>query len=158
MQRDIKERVGSYQILKAKMEAVLQGETNLISIMSTIAGMIKQEMESIYWVGFYIEDNGVLKVGPYQGTLGCLTIAHERGVCGRAYRTKETQIVDDVHLDPEHIACDPASVSEIVLPVCDKNGNVFAVLDVDSTIPGNFNTTDKQYLEDIINQFMEVHL
>ena len=147
-----------YIELSAQMRNVLEGETNCISIMSTIAGMLKQSMETFYWVGFYMEDNGVLKVGPYQGTLGCLTIAHDRGVCGRAWRTGETQIVDDVHKDPEHIACDPASVSEIVIPVRHKNGSVYAVLDVDSCLPSNFDATDRLFLEKMVREHLEPHL
>lgn len=139
-----------YELVKQQINAVLEGEKNTISIMSTISCILKETFPHFYWVGFYIEDNGVLKVGPYQGTLGCLSIAFDRGVCGRAYRLGETQIVENTHDDPEHIACDPKSNSEIVIPVRDNNNTVFAVLDVDSTEFAAFDTLDQKFLEEII--------
>lgn len=132
--------------------AVLEGEKNRITIMSTLCGILKESFENFYWVGFYIEDNGVLKVGPYQGTLGCLTITFDKGVCGRAYRLKQTQIVDDTHKDPEHIACDPKSNSEIVIPVVDDNFKVIAVLDIDSTVFACFDEIDQLFLEELIQK------
>jgi len=147
-----------YTALVKQMKVVLDGETNIISILSTVAGLLKQSDTSFYWVGFYLEDEGVLKVGPYQGTLGCLTIAHTRGVCGRAYRLKEAQLVDDVHADSEHIACDPASLSEIVVPLILGDGSVYGVLDIDSNLAGNFDAIDQYYLEMIVKELIEPFL
>jgi GAF domain-containing protein len=145
-----------YEDLIKALSAVLEGEANRISVMSTLVCLLKQSFSRFYWVGFYLEDeNGVLKVGPYQGTLGCLTIEPHRGVCGRAYRTGNIQLVDDVHADPEHIACDAASLSEIVIPVRRSNGSVFGVLDVDSDQPAAFGKVDEKYLGLIVTQFLE---
>lgn len=146
-----------YEELIAGISAVLEGEDNLVSVMSTLACMLKHAFDKNFWVGFYLEDesSGLLKVGPYQGTLGCLTIEPARGVCGRAYRLKKSQVVDDVHSDPEHIACDAASLSEIVVPVFRKNGSVFGVLDVDSDQLAAYNDTDREFLESIIRNFLE---
>jgi GAF domain-containing protein len=144
-----------YKELIPQMEAVLKGEQNLISILSTVCAMLRTAFSKVYWVGFYLEDHGVLKVGPYQGTMGCLTIEFERGVCGRAYRMRTAQIVDDVHSDPEHIACDAASLSEIVIPLVRPDGTVYGVLDVDSDRLSAFNGVDQQYLQQIVKRFIE---
>jgi len=99
--------------------------------------------------------DGRLSVGPYQGTLGCLHIEFGWGVCGRAARERRTQLVPDVHAlaqGSEHIACDPNSQSEIVVPVFDASGALLAVFDVDSTLPGSFDETDQQYLEGVMGR------
>lgn len=145
----------NYKTLLAQMEAVLKDEDNVISILSTISCMISQQFQSFFWVGFYIEDRGVLRVGPYQGTLGCLHIDFDRGVCGRAFRTGETQIVDDVHSDPEHIACDARTNSEIVVPVFGKDGSKYGVLDIDSTASATFDSVDRHYLEVLVQKFIQ---
>ncbi|MDP2765642.1 MAG: GAF domain-containing protein, partial [Brevundimonas sp.] len=100
--------------------------------------------------GFYIVDPDKaeeLVVGPYQGTRGCLRIAFGRGVCGAAARDRATQIVDDVHAFPGHIACDSRSASEIVVPVFDPAGALIAVFDVDATETSAFDAVDEQALE-----------
>ena len=86
-------------------------------------------------------------VGPYQGTLGCLRIPFGRGVCGTAARTRQTQVVEDVHAFPGHIACDSRSRSEIVVPVTDREDRLIAVFDVDSTEPASFDAADAEALE-----------
>ncbi|HWK89210.1 MAG TPA: GAF domain-containing protein [Longimicrobium sp.] len=91
-----------------------------------------------------------LLVGPYQGTMGCLDIEFGRGVCGAAAARAETVIVEDVHAFPGHIACDAASASEIVVPVFGADGELIAVLDVDSTLPAAFDETDQRHLERIV--------
>lgn len=142
-----------YEQLLKQIDAVLKDEKNTVSKMSTICGILKESFSYYYWVGFYIEDNGVLKIGPYQGTLACITIDFDKGVCGRAFRLAETQIVKDTHQDPEHIACDPKSNSEIVIPVINKHHKVFAVLDVDSTIYEAFDEVDAYYLEILVKTY-----
>lgn len=148
-------RKEEYDKLLKDLAAVTYGETFLPSVLSTIACLIYRQLTGIYWSGFYLEHEGVLKVGPYQGTLGCITIAPERGVCGRAYRTKQVQIVGNVHDDPEHIACDAASLSEIVIPVFRPDGSVFAVLDVDSAAENRFDEVDAKYLQEMIRSLVE---
>ncbi len=143
------------QVLE-QINAVLEGEKNSISKMSTISCILKEAFDYFYWVGFYIEDNGVLKVGPYQGTLGCLTIPFNKGVCGRAYRLGISQIVEDTHQDIEHIACDSNSNSEIVIPVRNKNEEIIAVLDVDSTAYAAFDEIDQIFLEKLMDKHFKV--
>ena len=101
----------------------------------------------------------MLTVGPYQGTLGCLHIAFGKGVCGTVAASQTTKIVDEVHLLAEgedHITCDPNSQSEIVVPVFDKDKNLLAVFDVDSTQTHSFNEIDQKYLEAILQEHFEV--
>ena len=144
-----------YQQAVQEINAILDGETNMILKMSTINCILKTHLDYYFWVGFYCVNNGELLVGPYQGTLGCLHISFERGVCGRAARTEQTQIVEDVHDDPQHISCDAASQSEIVLPVFNPDGKLIAVFDVDSTETGSFDVVDQKYLEQILKQHFQ---
>jgi L-methionine (R)-S-oxide reductase len=145
-----------YKEVLKQIDSVLEGEINFISKMSTISCLLKEAFDFYYWVGFYIEENGVLKVGPYQGTLGCLTIQFNQGVCGRAYRLGTTQIVEDTHHDPEHIACDSNSNSEIVVPVKNSKNEIIAVLDVDSTLYSAFDEVDQYYLELLMKEQFSV--
>ena len=145
-----KEKHEKYQEAAAEINAILTGETNMILKMSTINCILKEKFPHYYWVGFYCVNEESLMVGPYQGTLGCLHISYQRGVCGRAARLQQTQIVTDVHADAEHIACDSRTNSEIVVPVWDNQGQLIAVFDVDSTEYGAFDEIDQQYLEDIL--------
>ena len=139
-----------YQQVFEKCHAVLDGETDNIAAMATIASLLAQGFSHLYWVGFYRMLGGELVIGPYQGTLGCLRIGLNRGVCGAAASEVKTMIVDDVHDFPGHIACDPRSQSEIVVPVIDVAGNVVAVLDVDSTEKSSFDGVDRDGLKKIV--------
>lgn len=141
-----------YQQAVAEIDAILDGEHNMILKMSTINCILKTHLPYYFWVGFYCVNNKELIVGPYQGTLGCLHIAYERGVCGRAARLETTQIVEDVHADPQHIACDARSNSEIVVPVFNPAGQLIAVFDVDSVTVSSFDAVDQQYLEEIMTR------
>ena len=152
----------AYQEAIQAIRANLAPENNLILKMVTINCLLKTYLPYFYWVGFYLVDDGKLKVGPYQGTLGCLEIDFSRGVCGKAARERKTQIVADVHsLDQgsAHIACDPNSQSEIVVPVFNNNQQLLGVFDVDSTLKGSFDEIDQQYLEEIMQeQFVQSDL
>lgn len=149
----------AYELAAGEIRAVLKGETDIVLKMVTINCLLKTHLPYYYWVGFYVVNNGRLSVGPYQGTLGCLHIEFGTGVCGRAAAERETQLVKNVHelaQGKDHIACDPNSSSEIVVPVFDKKNELIAVFDVDSTLTGSFDETDKFYLEEILNeQFAE---
>lgn len=145
-----------YQQAVSEINAVLNGQTNMILKMSTINCILRTHLDYYFWVGFYCVNDGGLIVGPYQGTLGCLHISFERGICGRAARLQETQIVEDVHADPQHIACDSRTNSEIVVPVFNPQGDLIAVFDVDSTEAASFDEVDKQYLEQIITQHFKL--
>ncbi|NRB53528.1 MAG: GAF domain-containing protein [Saprospiraceae bacterium] len=150
-----KEKVEAYEQAVQAIDANLMGETDLTLKMVTINCLLKTYLPYYYWVGFYLVKNGKLMVGPYQGTLGCLHIDFSKGVCGKAASTKETQIVAEVHAlaqGTDHIACDPNSQSEIVVPVLDAEGELLAVFDVDSTLPASFDEVDQQYLENLLRK------
>lgn len=144
-----------YEEVEAEILAVLDGETNLTARMATVSSMLADAFDDYFWTGFYVVDptrDRELVVGPYQGTLGCLRIAFGRGVCGTAAETGETQIVEDVHAFPGHIACDSRSESEIVVPVTDGAGRLIAVFDVDATRKGAFDTVDAEALERLLGK------
>jgi len=142
-----------YAAVAEEIAAVLSGEPNRVARMATVASMLASSFETFFWCGFYVVDPDradELVVGPYQGTLGCLRIAFGRGVCGAAAATRTTQLVPDVHAFPGHIACDGRSASEIVVPVFGPEGDLIAVLDVDSTELGAFDEVDAEWLERIL--------
>ena len=145
----------AYEQAVQGIDANLEGATNPILKMATINCILKTYLPYYYWVGFYMVENGRLEVGPYQGTLGCIYIDFSKGVCGRAAREEKTQIVPDCHAlvqGAEHIACDPNSQSEIVIPVFDEKQTLIAVFDVDSTMKDSFDEVDKMYLEDLLGR------
>jgi len=149
------DREASYCDAAEEIAAVLEGETDRVARMATVAAMLAARFEHYFWTGFYVVDPnkpGELVVGPYQGTLGCLRIPLGRGVCGAAAARRETIVVPDVHAFDGHIACDSRSQSEIVVPVFDETGGLIAVLDVDSAEPSAFNEIDARGLETIVRQ------
>jgi GAF domain-containing protein len=153
------EKAARYRETAGEIAAVLEGETDRTARMATVAAMLKQAFDHFFWVGFYVvdsENDQELVVGPYQGTLGCLRIAFGRGVCGAAASSRRTQIVEDVHAFPGHIACDSRSLSEIVVPVLDGLGRLIAVLDVDATQLAAFDRADAEGLERILTQTFAV--
>jgi L-methionine (R)-S-oxide reductase len=137
----------AYGTLKTQLDAVCEGVTDPITVMSTMACLLYYGFGHL-WTGFYRQvDATRLMVGPYQGTLGCLEILLGRGVCGTAASTRRTVIVPDVSAFSGHIACDARSRSEIVVPVFDHQGRLTAVLDIDSTEIGTFDAEDQRQLE-----------
>lgn len=147
------DRSERYAALAEEIASVLEGETNTVARMATVASMLAASFPHFFWTGFYVVDPDKpdeLVVGPYQGSLGCLRIAFGRGVCGAAAASGKTQIVPDVHAFPGHIACDSRSASEIVVPVFGPNGSLLAVFDVDSETPAAFDETDGRWLETIL--------
>ncbi len=145
------EKDALYRTARAQIEAVIADEDDLLAAMATIACLLHNAFPYYFWTGFYrrVAERELL-VGPYQGTLGCLRIPFDRGVCGACARERETIVVPDVHAFPGHIACDSASASEIVVPVLDAAGELIAVLDVDSTVPDAFDDTDREHLEEVV--------
>jgi len=139
-----------YRQVLAKITAILATETDEIAKMASVSAVLAGEFDYFYWTGFYRLLGGELVIGPYQGTLGCLRIALDRGVCGAAVRQGISLVVDDVHDFPGHIACDAKSRSEIVVPVRGPTGGLMGVLDVDSEQIGAFCETDRQGLERIV--------
>ncbi|HEX8360550.1 MAG TPA: GAF domain-containing protein [Longimicrobium sp.] len=140
-----------YRTVAEQIRATLEGERDLLAGMTSIVCLLHNAFPYYFWTGFYRRvAEGMLLVGPYQGTMGCLWIPFERGVCGTAAREERTVIVDDVNAFPGHIACDSASASEIVVPVFDAADRLIAVLDVDSTLPAAFDEVDREHLESIV--------
>ena len=149
------DKAARYAEVEAEILAVLDGEPNTTARMATVASMLADAFEDYFWAGFYVVDPTKareLVVGPYQGTLGCLRIAFGRGVCGTAAATRQTQVVEDVHAFPGHIACDGRTESEIVAPVFDRSGELIAVLDVDATRKAAFDTVDAEALERLLRK------
>ena len=135
-----------YADLLSAVEAVTDGEPDAIANMANVAALICQFLPDLNWAGFYRMVEGELVLGPFQGKPACIRIPLGRGVCGTAAATGETQLVEDVHAFPGHIACDAASASEIVVPVT-VDGRVVAVLDLDSPVAARFDIADQNGLE-----------
>lgn len=133
-----------------RIEGLLKGEDDWVAAMATVVCELHHGFDHFHWTGFYrTTQPGLLKIGPYQGGHGCLEIPFDKGICGAAARTGETQDVPDVHARPEHIACSSSTNSEVVVPVKDASGAVVAVLDVDSDAPAAFSTEDVAFLEGV---------
>lgn len=132
----------------SRIESLLVDEDDWVSAMSTVVCELHNSFDHFHWTGFYrtVEPN-LLKIGPYQGGHGCLVIPFSKGICGAAARTGETQDVPDVHVRPEHIACSSTTLSEVVVPVKNSNGEVVAVLDLDSDLPAAFSPEDIKFTE-----------
>jgi L-methionine (R)-S-oxide reductase len=146
------EKAAIYERVTGEIEATLEGETDLLAAMVTVVCLLHYAFDSYFWTGFYRRVGpDELLIGPYQGTLGCLHINFDRGVCGACARSQQTVIVPDVHQFPGHIACDSDSKSEIVVPVFDRARRLIAVLDVDSDQYGAFDKIDQRYLEQIVS-------
>jgi GAF domain-containing protein len=148
------EKSDAYLELQGHIDTVLEGISDPIAEMATVAALVHHAFGHL-WTGFYrvVDDGRLLRVGPYQGTLGCLDIQFGRGVCGTAAAQGRAVIVEDVDQFPGHIACDARSRSEIVVPVFDRAGRLIAVLDVDSEHVAAFDERDQRGLEAIVRRF-----
>jgi GAF domain-containing protein len=142
-----------YDLLAKTIAALTEGETDQVALMATIACEVHHSDDRFDWTGFYrVTAPELLKVGPYQGGHGCLTIPFARGVCGAAARTGQTQLVPDVDAFADHIACASSTRSELVMPVFDSAGDLVAVFDIDSNQPDAFDTQDATALTAILAQ------
>ncbi len=167
-----KTKAERYENLLPQIEAVIQGETDMIANMANVASMLWETFASSsfslhthdqldsgaspswMWVGFYRVVDDELVLGPFQGPLACSRIRYGRGVCGQAWAQERTIIVPDVNLFPGHIACSSASRSEIVVPLRLNSGRVFAVLDIDSSQTCAFDDVDREWLERIAGRIL----
>ncbi|MEO1536973.1 MAG: GAF domain-containing protein [Pseudomonadota bacterium] len=137
--------------LRARVLALTAGETDVISLMATVACEVHHSDARFDWTGFYrVVAPELLKIGPYQGGHGCLVIPFDKGVCGACARTGEVQLVDDVDSFPSHIACASSTQSELVLPVRDADDTLIAVFDLDSDQPAAFTRYDAELLGQIL--------
>ncbi len=140
-----------YPALATSIRALTEGETDTVALMATLACEVHHADDRFDWTGFYrVTAPGMLKIGPYQGGHGCLTIPFSRGVCGAAARTGQAQLVLDVDAFPGHIACASSTRSELVLPVTDATGALIGVFDIDSDQPAAFTTADVTALTRIL--------
>jgi len=144
------QKAGRYKRIFEQVEELLKDKPDTIASMATIAAVLHHKMDYFFWTGFYLLDKGELIVGPYQGSLACIKLKKDTGVCWASVNRGETVVVADVHLFPGHIACDSRSNSEIVVPLKDKNGIILGVLDVDSKGFGSFDEIDADWLEKIL--------
>lgn len=142
-----------YREILPQIENVITGESNLIANLANVSAILKEAFD-LFWVGFYLvdreSDGNVLVLGPFQGPLACTRIAFGRGVCGTAWKRKETVVVEDVEKFPGHIACSSLSRSEIVVPCFGKEGEVEAVLDIDSKELSTFDKVDAEFLQKVV--------
>ena len=137
-----------YETLLPQVRVVVEGESDLIANMANVAAML-HETFGFWWTGFYRVKGDELVLGPFQGPMACTRIRKGRGVCGTAWQKGETQVVPDVDKFPGHIACSSASRSEIVVPLF-REGEVIAVLDIDSAELNTFDDTDRRFLEQMV--------
>ena len=139
-----------YREIISQIKSLLSFETDHIAMMATIVCELHHNIPYFDWTGFYrTTEHNVLIIGPYQGSHGCLRISFDRGVCGKAARTKSTQIVADVTKIEDHIACSATTRSEIVVPIFNNTSELIGVLDIDSNMENAFEITDQKYLEEI---------
>ena len=143
-----------YEFLLKYLESSFEGERNFIANLANASAVINENLENLNWAGFYLYDGKDLVLGPFQGKPACVRIKLGKGVCGTSAANNETLIVDNVHEFPGHIACDAASNSEIVVPIYVEN-RLIGVLDLDSFEYGNFDETDKIYLEKAVKLIIE---
>ncbi|MFN2601247.1 MAG: GAF domain-containing protein [Gemmatimonadaceae bacterium] len=147
-------RSAAYVELTEQVNLVLEGIDDQVSAMATISALLQSSL-GFLWTGFYrvVEPGKLMRIGPYQGSLGCLEIEFGKGVCGTAATEKRTVVVDDVGLFPGHITCDARARSEIVVPVFNRRKDLIAVLDVDSEEQRFFGDEDRIGLEEIVKWF-----
>ncbi|MBR0552235.1 GAF domain-containing protein [Stakelama marina] len=134
-------KTAMYRDLQGALDALTAGESDAVANMANAAALIWQYLPDLNWAGFYRMVDGELVLGPFQGKAACIRIPLGKGVCGAAAEQRETQLVDDVHAFPGHIACDAASRSELVVPII-VGGRLLGVLDLDSPHPSRFDGED----------------
>lgn len=138
-----------YRSLLPQVKALCEGEDDMIAKMGNVAALLHTEF-GFWWTGFYRVVNNELLLGPFQGPLACVHIGYGKGVCGTAWKERRAVVVPDVEEFPGHIACSSESRSEIVVPMNNKDGEVIAVLDIDSRELGTFDDTDAHWLAQIV--------
>ncbi len=147
--------LADYELLQHQVAALLEDERNLIANAANLAAFLYHELPGVNWVGFYFAVPSGLVLGPFSGKPACTRLPADRGVCSAAVRQHATVIVDDVHAVPDHIACDSASESEIVIPLVHQD-KVFGVLDIDSPQKSRFTKADRDGLERIVADFLRL--
>ena len=144
-----------YAQLLEQARALLHGERDRIANAANLSALVYHALPGLNWVGFYFFDGAELVVGPFQGLPACVRIPLDKGVCGAAARTRQTQRIEDVHAFPGHIACDSASNSELVVPLVAADGSLLGVFDLDSPSRARFEGDDQVGLEALANAFLQ---
>jgi L-methionine (R)-S-oxide reductase len=144
-----------YETLAAQARSLIEGETDAIANAANFSSLVFNSLEGLNWAGFYFFDGKELVVGPFQGKPACVRIPLGKGVCGTAAKTRETQVVPDVHAFAGHIACDSASQSEIVVPLVAADGSLIGVWDVDSPHLARFDDEDAKGMVELCRVFVE---
>lgn len=139
----------NYAELNAELKSLVEDVPHPIANLANASALIYETLDRLNWAGFYLMENGILVLGPFQGKTACIEIKVGRGVCGTAVLEDKTQRVIDVHDFKGHIACDEASNSEIVIPI-HKNGEIYGVLDIDSPYVGRFSEEDEEGLTEFV--------
>jgi L-methionine (R)-S-oxide reductase len=146
-----KKKEGRYaRIYKQLNELVLKSNSQSAR-MATIIAVLHHKIDTFFWTGFYLLENGNMTVNMYQGPVACQILEKDKGVCWAAFNKKETVVVEDVHQFPDHISCDSRSNSEIVVPFKNTEGKIIGVLDVDSKEKAAFSDVDAKWLEKILD-------
>ena len=138
-----------YELLTAQLAGFAEADSWYVPLMANAAALVYDAMADVNWAGFYLLRDGNLVLGPFQGKVACIHIPLGKGVCGTAAQRDATQLAPDVHAFPGHIACDSASNSEIVVPI-HRDGQVVAVLDIDSPVLNRFSRADRTGLEGFV--------
>ena len=144
-----------YAQLLEQARALLHGEHDRIANAANLSALVYNALPDLNWVGFYFFDGTELVVGPFQGLPACVRIPLDKGVCGAAARSRQTQRIEDVHAFPGHIACDSASNSELVVPLVAADGQLLGVFDLDSPLSARFSVEDQDGLEQIARAYLE---
>jgi len=144
-----------YEQLLAQARALMHGERDRIANAANLSALVYNALPQLNWAGFYFFDGTELVVGPFQGLPACVRIPLDKGVCGAAASTRQTQRIADVHAFPGHIACDSASNSELVVPLVSSRGALIGVFDLDSPVQDRFDVEDQHGLEAIARAFVE---
>ncbi len=145
----------NYTLLTRQLEALVEDEADLLANSANLVGLLFAEIPDINWLGIYVLRGSELVLGPFQGKPACVRIPLGQGVCGTAAQRMESQLVEDVSTFSGHITCDPASVSEVVVPLISA-GQVIGVLDVDSPLQGRFSADDQHGLESLCERFVQL--
>lgn len=141
-----------YKLMNAQLASLIEDVPHRIANMANASALLYDTLEDLNWAGFYLMENGILVLGPFQGKTACVEIRVGKGVCGTAVERDEIMLVEDVHQFPGHIACDSASNSEIVLPI-HANGEIVGVLDIDSPSLARFDEEDREGLAEFVRIF-----
>jgi GAF domain-containing protein len=142
---------GRYSRIYTQLSELVKKSNSPAARMATIIAVLHHKMDTFFWTGFYLTENGEMTVNMYQGPVACQILEKNKGVCWAAFNRKETVVVEDVHQFPGHIACDSRSNSEIVVPLKNATGEIIGVLDVDSKQKAAFDEVDAHWLEKILD-------